>query len=46
VTSTVGGGILIAVGLLGLYGAATGRLTPMIAALFYPQLLIEAQSGS
>lgn len=44
-SSTIVGGAVLAVGVLGLYGSVTGNLTGMIAALFYPHLLAPVSGG-
>lgn len=35
--SILGGGVMVVVAVFGLYGAATGRLAPMLAAIFDPK---------
>lgn len=41
-SSTVIGVALITVGTLFVYGSITGRLAPMIAAIFYPNRLAQS----
>lgn len=40
------GAVLVATGLAGMFGAITGRLTAMMAALFYPHLLVDTSGNS
>lgn len=44
-SGTVVGASLVGVSLLGIYGSLSGYLGPMIAALFYPDLIQGAQDG-
>lgn len=40
------GALLLGIGLLGLYGAISGRLASMLAAFFAPNILAPATGGS